>query len=98
MARVKDQLGMDERVVENKGLEGLLEKRLRLGDDLSEIRKSFADADAEARGGVEALNLDVGDVVRVGRFRIEKRESPPREVSFTTEAKTRVSIKLTDDE
>jgi hypothetical protein len=71
------QIGMDERVIEDKALADLLERRLRLGDDKREIGRSYKAADAEARDAIAKLELADGDAVRVGRFRIARVAVPP---------------------
>jgi hypothetical protein len=54
------QLGMDERVVDDKDLSDLLEKRLRLLDDKAEITKSFKAAHEEAKDAIAKLDLEEG--------------------------------------
>ena len=88
------QLGMDERVVDDKALSDLLETRLRLLDDKAEITKSFKAAHEEAKDAIAKLDLEEGGAIRVGRFRISKRPVAPRTVSFEAEATTRLTIEL----
>lgn len=88
------QIGMDERVVDDKELSDLLEKRLRLGDDKAEVSKAYKAAHNEVKDAIAKLDLDEGDVVRVGRFRITKVAIPSRDVSFTTDATSRLQIEL----
>lgn len=89
-----EQLGMDERVVEDAGLASLLERRLRAADDKAEITATFKAADREAKDAIAKLDLEDGDAIRVGRFRIAKASVPPRSVSFETEGTSRLTIEL----
>lgn len=93
----QDQLGMDEKVVENPTLEASLEARLRAGDDRSEAAKVFKRHDTEAKEAIAALKLDDGDVIRVGRFRIKKSAVAERHVEFDADATERISIRLVGD-
>jgi len=96
--RAQDQLALDETVVDDADLEGILERRLRAHDDASEARLVFTRADEAARAEIARHGdaLDSGPI-RVGRFRIERKTTAPRSVSFETEAKDRISIGLIDD-
>lgn len=96
MARgmVKAQLAMDERVVKDPELEAALEARLRAYDDAAEVRRVYEEKDEVAKGLLEKLELADGMVVRVGRFRVEKRFIPEKEVSFTSRSTSRLAIKL----
>jgi hypothetical protein len=96
-AKARAQLAMDERVVEDKALSDALEARLRVGDDLSEIRKVYGEKDTAAKGLIEALGLSDGEVIRVGRFRVEKAHVDAKEVAFTSKETSRVRIRLNDD-
>lgn len=93
-ARVRDQLAIDERVLEEPEIEARLEARMRAGDDLAEIRKVFLDADAAARGSIAGLDLTPGQAIRVGRFRVTKVSTPARHADFDVKAGTRVRINL----
>jgi hypothetical protein len=88
---------MDERVIVEADLEGVLEARLRLSDDLAEVRKVYEAKNDEARGLIEALGLRDGEVVRVGRFRIDKSYVEPREVAFTSKARSAIRISVESD-
>ena len=88
------QIGMDERVVEDKALSDLLEKRLRLADDKAEIGRSYKAADTEAKEAIAKLDLDTGDAIRVGRFRIEKKLTEAAHVEFDRGGGSRLSITL----
>jgi hypothetical protein len=76
-ARVQVQLALDEQRIDDPDLEGALEKRLRLSDDVSEARAVYRTADEEAKAAIATHRLDVGAVVRCGRFRITRTHTPP---------------------
>lgn len=90
----KAQLAMDETVVEDPELAKLLEARLRAGDDKREVAGVYKLADQAAKDGIAKLDLADGDVVRVGRFRIAKKATEPRHVSFDSAPGSRVTIEL----
>lgn len=92
--RSVEQIGMDERVVEDDELVGLLEKRLRLRDDASEVRKAAKAADEEAKAALAKYPLEDDQAIRVGRFRIAQRRVEGHAVSFETEGKSRLQIEL----
>jgi len=91
---VSDQLGMDERVVEDDALAKLLDARLRAKDDVREVRGVYKAADVAAKDAIAKLDLADGDAVRVGRFRITKRATEPRHVEFDAAAGSRLTIEL----
>jgi integrase len=95
--RSVDQLAIDEHLVHDETLEAMLEERLRAGDTLSEVRKVYKQKDEAARGEIARLSWGDVDVIRIGRFRLERSESEARTVEFTTEAKERIRIKLVGD-
>lgn len=90
--KAEGQLGMDEKVVVNADLEAALEARFDTRVRVAEARHDADEADEKAQAMLVEMNLQVGDVIRVGRFRIERTASPARSVSFETEAKERTKI------
>lgn len=92
-----EQLGMDERNVEDQELEKALEDRLRAADDISEIRKVYKVADAAVKERVGVLDLADGDAIRCGRFRVAKTAVASRAVSFETDPTSRLTISLWSD-
>jgi hypothetical protein len=87
------QTAMDERTVDNRELEKALEDREQAKGGAAEARAKFNTLDEVVKDKVEDFDLADGEVARVGRFRIEKKRVAPREVSFTAEATSRLSIK-----
>jgi len=96
--RSVEQIGMDERVVDDPPLQGLLEKRLRLYDDKAEISKAYKNAHEDAKDAAAKHEIAEGTAIRVGRFRIERKPVAARSVSFTADATSRLVIGLWADE
>lgn len=92
--QVADQLGMDERNVEDDALAGLLEARLRAQDDVREVRGVYKAADQAAKEAIAKLDITDGDAVRCGRFRITRKATEPRHVEFDAAAGSRLTIEL----
>ena len=95
--KVVGQLGMDEEVLDNEELEAALEERWEAAQEKSEPVKKWRLADEKAKGLVKAA-VEVGRVVRVGRFRIERKATDPRHVEFDSRAGDRVNITADGDE
>lgn len=93
----KDQLALDEKVVENDDLEALLDRRMAAKDRLGQLRAEFDQIDREARAMIDGLDLGVDTAIRVGKYRISRTMTTARAVSFETEAKERVSIGVVED-
>lgn len=90
------QLGMDEHVVDDKALSDLLEKRLRLGDDLAEVRRTFKAADKDARDALAKHEFDDGEAIRVGRFRISKTFIAGGHRDFDTADRSQLTFELVE--
>jgi hypothetical protein len=88
------QTGMDETPVENKELIDLLEKRLRLQDDKSEVAKAYRDAHKAALAEIDKLDIPDGQAIRIGRFRITRSAVAARHVEFDTDPTSRLTIEL----
>jgi hypothetical protein len=91
------QLATDERVLESEALETALEQREKRKNSMRELRRQYKEADERARALIGEFDLQEGEVGRIGKFRIEKKVMPSRDVSFTTDPKARISIKADKD-
>lgn len=100
MPRVKDeaQLGMDEDIVEDEALEAALEEREKRKASAGAVQKLYQAADELAKAELTRLELEDGDVARVGRFRITKSAIPGRSVTFETKPSSRVRIGLVGED
>jgi hypothetical protein len=102
--KTDDQLGMDEKVIADSGVEEALEERQTAKDEAAQYRLAYKNADKRAKSMIERLELpdpdteDAPSVVRVARFRITKRLVKGRAVSFATEDRVQLSIGLADEE
>lgn len=83
---------MDERQIENPDVLGALRSREEARIELSTLRREFGEAHEKALAEIARLELDTGEVVRIGEFRIERKVRPSRSVSFETEEKAAISI------
>lgn len=90
--KVKEQLGLEDVVVEDPELEELLEKRQTLKSGVSEYRK----ADKEAKAKIDAITQPTP--FRVGRFVVAKSATPERSVAFDVMASERYTIKVMGEE
>jgi hypothetical protein len=95
---VDAQDGLFDHQWEDTDLEAALEEREQLRQQRLEVAAEFKRADEAARGKLEGYELAVGEVARVGRFRIKKTQAQSREVSFTTSPQPRLNIKVDDPE
>lgn len=87
------QIALGETIVEDADLETALERREKAKEASNKARKTFTDADDEAK--LRIRELELGDTpARVGRFVVSLRDVAGRSVAFETEPSTRVSIRL----
>lgn len=93
----KDQLALDEKVVEDAELVAKLERREQLRTEMAALRIEFVEVDRSVRAEVDKLDLGVDTAIRIGRFRISRTLAPARSVTFETEAKERITIGAIDD-
>lgn len=105
MPRVKadNQLGMDEKVIQDPEVEQALEERQTAKDEMAQYRLAYKNADKRAKSMIERLempdpeNEEAPLVVRVARFRITKKLMKGRTVSFATEDRVQLTIGLADE-
>ncbi len=87
------QTALDERVLENTSdLEAALDKREQKKAARRAVNKEFRDADTVVKGLIEPFGLDDGEVVRVGKYRIEQKTVPGGARAFETSDATRLII------
>jgi hypothetical protein len=92
-SQVDGQLAIDERVIEDPGVEAALEERERCRLVRVEANGAYKRAHRIARELVDGLGADPIDVpLRIGRFRIEAELVKGRHVSFDTDDRTAVHI------
>lgn len=88
------QIGMDERVVDDPALIAALEDRLRKGDDLAEVKRSFKEADTFARDLIAKIDLENGQAIRVVRFRITKKFIAGGHVEYDASDRSQLGFEL----
>lgn len=97
--RSVEQLALDEITIEDPELEELLETRDKRKASASATRADLKLAhDAVVVALTARDELSEEQPIRVGRFRITKKTTPARSVSFDTEPKTRIAIEAVDDD
>lgn len=89
--RARPQIHMDETILENAGLEKLLEERQTLKASVASYRK----ADKEAKDAIRLIETPTP--YRVGRFVISKKDMPAKQVSFETADGLRITIKADEE-
>jgi len=89
--KVRAQISMDDKVVDNPELEQLLEQRQELKQSVSDFRK----ADKKAKAKIQAVQTPLP--YRVGRFIIGKQVIPAKSVAFETGEADRITIKTVDE-
>lgn len=88
VTKTRPQIHMDDSIVENPELEKLLEDRQELKESVSAYRK----ADKAAKEKIRSIETPTP--YRVGRFVIDKKTTPARDVSFEVVEGLRFSIKI----
>jgi hypothetical protein len=91
------QLGMDEKQIEDPELEAALTQWNAKRDAAALARQDADKVKAVVVAMAEKLDIGTGAVVRVGRWRIERKIRAGRDVSFHTEAKDHLTFHLEDD-
>lgn len=92
--RVRPQISMDDRFIEDPELEAMLEEWQEAKESMSEARQLFSPLDEKAKARVLGLDLATGEKVRCGRFVLSKTEQDEKSVEFTRTAKVKPHIKL----
>lgn len=95
-AAVDPQNGLFDKEFDDTNLEQLLDKREEKKTKRGAANKAFKEADEQAKARLEEFELADGEVARVGKYRIEKKATAARSVSFDTSPSSRLNIKLFD--
>lgn len=96
--RRQPQLGMDEKQISDAELENALELRQTKKNAFDAVRAQLAEAHDAATALITKHDMGDGTVIRVGRFRIERKFYPGRSVSFESAGKSRVRIALAGED
>lgn len=92
------QTALDEKVIDDSELEKALDDRERAKGAKAEATSVFKTKDDVVKGKLDDLGLEVGQVARIGRFRIEKRQTESSHVEFERGGGEKLSIKLAQDD
>lgn len=102
--KADEQLGIDEKVIQDPDIEQALEARQRAKDERAEKNLAVKNATEKVKSLIARLEMpDPSDeaspcVVRVGRFRITKRFVKGKTVSFATEDRVQLTFGLADEQ
>lgn len=91
---VDPQDGLFDKEFDDTNLEQLLDKREAAKDKRAKATKAFKDEDDKVKARLSEFELADGEVARVGKYRIAKKATPGRAVSFETSPSSRLSISL----
>lgn len=94
--QVDGQDGLFDTIIENTELEQALEAREKVKASRAALNAKFKEADDTAKGLISTLDIEVDQVVRVGRFRISRTAIEGRSVAFETEPTDRLNIAPVD--
>lgn len=89
---IDPQDGLFDKQFASEDLEAALEEREQIRVNRAAINKEFKTANEAAKQLLAGFELAVGEVARVGRFRIKKTATQSREVSFETAPGERLNI------
>jgi chromosome segregation and condensation protein ScpB len=95
---VDPQDGMFDKVWEDANLLAVLEEREKTREKKLTASKAHKLKDDEAKALLAGYSLEVGEVARIGRFRIKKTRREGSEVSFTTEPREQLRIAVDSDD
>lgn len=96
--RDRNQLAIDETIVDDDDLAAALDDRQKKREALGAVNLDYKQADTRARALVDRLELPDGRAVRVGKWRIERKFVAGGSVAFERGPKSRVTITPAIDE
>ena len=91
-AAVDPQDGLFDKVIEDGDLIAALERREEKRIERANANAAYKVEDDAAKDLLANHDIQVDDVIRVGRFRIKKTRIAPNDVSFTTSGSERLNI------
>lgn len=91
------QMRIDEKVVESRELEALLEERAKAKEKEAMAKGTAKGLDERAKAMLDEHLVGEEAVVRVGRFRVTKKSFAAKDVSFVTSPSSRVRISTIDE-
>ena len=91
-----DQIEFNEKNIDNADLAALLEERHTLNEERLAAVRAFEEKDRQAKARISEYELAVGEVARVGRFKIKKTRRAGGDREFTVAPSEPLQIKLDD--
>jgi hypothetical protein len=88
----KEQLGIDERVLDDPELERALEEREKAKAGKNEAARTFNTKDEVVKNRLEELDIEVDEPVRIGRYVCSRTKVAAKSVAFDTAETTRLAI------
>lgn len=95
---VDPQDGLFDKTWDDSELEAALEERERHREQRLAAQREFKVADDAAKEKLAGFHLEVGEVARVGRFRIKKTRVDGNSVAFDTAPRDQLRIGTIGDE
>lgn len=96
LSAVDGQQGMFDRELDAQGLEALMDQREDKKAKKLSAAKAFKEKDDLVKARLAEFNLAVGEVARVGKYRVEVKATPGGHREFDVGAGERINIKLFD--
>lgn len=91
------QTTIDEKTLEDPALLKALDGRHAAKTKARDAAKAAKEAHDKVTALLDAHDLDDGAIVRVGRYRIERKAIEARHVEFDTDPSSRLTIRLLED-
>ena len=92
VTKVREQIHMEETIIEDADLEKLLDDRQECKSSVAEFRK----LDKQAKAKIQTIDKPMP--LRVGRYIITRQTVQAKSVAFETDAGSRITIKHIGDE
>ncbi len=94
--RADDQMEIEEKQIDHPNLETLLDERGELNDARLAAIREFEEKDRQCKTIIAEFELGVGEVARVGRWKIKKQRRAGGDREFTVAPSEPIQIKLDD--
>lgn len=88
------QLAMDEKPIESSALEAALDAREQKKVVKRKVTKEFKDADDVVKGLIGEFEIGENEIVRCGKYRIQRKTVPGGARSFETNDSTKLIISV----
>jgi len=95
-ASADDQIEFNEKQIDNADLAALLDERGVLNEARLKAIRDFEEKDRQAKARISEYELAVGEVARVGRWKIKKQRRAGGDREFTVAPSEPLRISLDD--